>query len=467
MAMVAERESKGVKPGQDSRCASPPTEPHAVPVPCDVGLEGGYAQLPSAFLQSVLAKLPCDQRLTAQLVCRQWRAVAGEPNLWADLDVGGGSGVALPLRLDKRDALLWAAAHRAGPRLRRVRVVRPDAALLAALLEQHPGVEELICEAPDEAAVLLRDARLAPAKVEELLLLGPSLRLLAATVGPCAASVACELLSEPFFAPLRCDHLHVVDFARTSDVTAFAAVAGRHTTLQALTLSEAPLNLPPALSSVLELAVSLHLRALCLTACHLRPASLVGLASLIRRGQLEALTLSCVPDEPHLLAGVGLHALCDALPVSNLRALALHHAGAWEAAEAPALLDALARAPHLMDVCITDAEAPAEVKDALGTALGALVASDGLTNLTLGSFLGDAELGPLFRSLGAVKRLRRLELSCADLTPSFARNTVLPAARANASLRLLAVNSMHERAAPALRRAMVCVRDREAVEGSE
>jgi Ran GTPase-activating protein (RanGAP) involved in mRNA processing and transport len=80
-----------------------------------------------------------------------------------------------------------------------------------------------------------------------------------------------------------------------------------------------------------------------------------------------------------------------------------------------------------------------EAQLAVGEALGRLVAAESaLTSLNLNTCrLGDAGVGPLFTALAHNTTLHTLDLSYNSISRECAREMVLPAVRANTSLREL------------------------------
>jgi hypothetical protein len=108
------------------------------------------------------------------------------------------------------------------------------------------------------------------------------------------------------------------------------------------------------------------------------------------------------------------------------------------AEDAASLLRALARHPGLEALTLEgDLHRAGE---ALGGALGALLAADApsLTSLRVaGCALGDAGMAPLVAALPANTHLRALQCNGSALSAAFARDALLPAVRANASLREL------------------------------
>jgi Ran GTPase-activating protein (RanGAP) involved in mRNA processing and transport len=139
--------------------------------------------------------------------------------------------------------------------------------------------------------------------------------------------------------------------------------------------------------------------------------------------------------------------LSDALRANtSLTALHLRFCGVWEnPAAGLVLMNALAGHPRLrvIDLCgnsVHDNDAAAFA------VLGALVAENtpSLQQLNVShSTLGDAGMGPLVEALRQNTHLHSLDCQCAcmsgRMSEAFARDRLLPAVRANASLRTLTV----------------------------
>jgi hypothetical protein len=133
--------------------------------------------------------------------------------------------------------------------------------------------------------------------------------------------------------------------------------------------------------------------------------------------------------------------LCDALREnSTLTSLTLSAVRLWDcAAAAVALLAALTSHPSLCALHLHNNDV-GEHQAAAGAALGALVAANAPTLQTLSvswSSLGDAGLRPLVLALPYNTHLRRLDVRFNSISAAFARDELLPAVRANTSLRSL------------------------------
>jgi hypothetical protein len=220
-----------------------------------------------------------------------------------------------------------------------------------------------------------------------------------------------------------------------------------------------------------DAALAQHVCVFSLAGCLLSAAAAPALARLLDGGVVTKLLLCSHYMHEVLWADeAGAALLGDALRTNtSLRELQLSQFDNWwTSAAGTTLLGALTGhgSLHSLDLTgscyTTDAQATA----AVAAALGALVAADTLTELELTySSLGD--VGPLFDALPAVTRLRTL--NCCDegydhddLSDTFIRNRMLPALRANASLRHLELGtrmaSFEKRAI--LREAMAVVNSR-------
>jgi hypothetical protein len=136
--------------------------------------------------------------------------------------------------------------------------------------------------------------------------------------------------------------------------------------------------------------------------------------------------------------------IADALRTNTtLTELNLEHLGMWrDPAVGTAVLGALTGHRNLRVLSLHNNHVPAAHRAAAGAALGALVAANApaLHELDAAySWLADEGLGPLMDALPRNTHLRKLLLSeeAYGMSEAFARDRLLPAVRANASLRYL------------------------------
>jgi hypothetical protein len=404
-----------------------------------------FAALPHALVLHVLSLLPVDTRLRCVEVCRGWR-VALE-SLWARLDLSENCGVPAA-RLEAADGLLAAAALRAGGQLHSLDVTGCIGLECAALIR-------LV----GDSGATLRELRVAegftPAReLVQLLRAAPHLRLLHAAGLYCGARTNGLLLEEALFAPLRFRRLEVGALFADEDMLALtlrlAATAGA----TALYLSHVDLSTAAALGAVVDAALALQMTEISFEKCELSATAAPLLARLVRGCALTKLMLCGNFDEVEELWGDEADALLlsDALRTNtSLAELEMSSFETWAIpAAGTALVGALTGHPSLRKLEFHGNDAvDAPSRAAASAALGALVAADTLTCLDVSySLLGDVGLQPLVDALPGLTRLRTLTcygggeaflVGEDELSEAFIRDRLLPAVRANASLRELAL----------------------------
>jgi hypothetical protein len=271
----------------------------------------------------------------------------------------------------------------------------------------------------------------------------PRLRLLAADMTCNGAAEAHRLLrNEGALAVLRVRKLHVNVRYNEAGVLTLVADLPAHTCLKEVRLDNAPLDTLAALDAVVDAALGLRLRSLTLFTCNVTPASAPALARLISGGALTELDL--YDNNQLLLDQAAAALLAEALHAnSSLTSLELQQCHFWEdAAGAALILDALTahRSLRTLGLCINLFQHGDQQAPALGAALGALVAANApaLHELNMSHCgLGDAGLGPLVDALPHNTHLRTLICRGNGASDAFARERLLPAVRANTSLRRL------------------------------
>jgi hypothetical protein len=399
--------------------------------------------LPLSVVLHIFSLLPVDCRLRCAEVCRGWRSVLLERNLWTRLDLSATSGVRVPEHLGHTlDTLLRCAAARAGGGLQLLHVDTSrvsHAALLEVAAANAGALQELHGESTDGVGLTLEE-------VEALLGAAPLLRVL-------ATDLACEetdaqaarraLRNEAPFDPMRVRHLFA-NLGPEDDeagVVAFAADVAAHASLTGMTLEAAPLFTPDALDAVVDAALVRRMHTVALRECGLLHASAPALARLLSSDALT--TLTCVGMD--LLDVPAARVLAAALRAnSTLTSLTLSNAHMFvDPAAVAELLGALIGHVSLRVLDVWDNGVYTAHQAAVGATLGALVAANApaLTKLDV-SFcnLGDAGLRALFEALPHNTHLHALDCQSNDLSEAFARVVLLPAVRANASLRMLDVS---------------------------
>jgi hypothetical protein len=396
------------------------------------GTTAAMSSLPLPIVLHIFSLLPVDCRLRCLEVCRGWRAVLPERSLWTRLDLSATSGVRVPRRWRSWDALLRCAAARAGGGLLSLHTehtVVTHPALLAVTAANAAALRELH----------VIDDVLTPNQVEALLIAAPQLRVFCTDLSCDDADVQAArraLRNEAPFGPLRVGFLHV-DLRDEDEavVVAFAADVAAHASLRVFSLGHAPLNTAAALDAVVDAALVRRLHTVALYDCRLSRASAPALARLLGGDALT--TLNCLHvDLP------GAHAadvLAAALRANaTLTSLTMIGTGALHAG----LLGALTGHVSLQVLRLSDR---VYGWAAVGAALGALVAANApsLTQLDVSSSnLEDAGLRPLFAALPRNTHLRTLDCQSNDMSAACGRDVLLPALRANTSLRSLDIGGI-------------------------
>jgi hypothetical protein len=400
---------------------------------------GALIALPPALVLAVFSLLPVDARARCAAVCRAWRTTLLEPCLWQHLDLSSTCGITRRRTL----ALMQAAVARAGGSLRTLNVLGcgrlPAEALLAVVTANATTLREL------------RVGCIAVAQVEVLLHAAPLLRVVNATVSCGDMAIACRLLhNEGHFERLRMRCLDLFNEeedgpASVADVLALSAAAPSHASLTELRMRLVMLDTAVKLEAVVEAALTHRLRTVWLIDCGLSAASVPALVRLCSSSTLVNL---CIDGDATVLPGLPTAvALGNALRANtSLTELVLSDLNTWrDPAVGTALLGALAGHPRLSSLMVSCMNVPAAHEAVAGAALGALVAANvpALHRLVLTSCeLADAALGPLVDALPGNTHLRELVLSDREglgMSEAFARNRLLPAVRANTSLRQLRI----------------------------
>jgi hypothetical protein len=393
---------------------------------------GVLAPLPHALVLLIFGLLAVDARARCSAVCRGWRAVLRDRSLWTRLDLSAASGVAVRAT----DAVLRGAAARAAGGLHTLILtgcgdITADA-LLAVARANAGALREL-----HASATTVLDFR----AVEALARAAPQLLACHADVR-CDAYGAHQLLRNlGAFASARVHDLEIWQLAELDDagVLALAADFQQHASLSDLRLFGVQLGTPAALQAVLDAAITCGIPSLGLASARLSPASVPALAQLLGGGTLSC--LSILNEGRQLLDQPAAVLLAQAVRASTLTTFVLHDVQLWrDPAAASTLVGALVAHASLMQIRLSSNVVAAADQTTAGAALGALVAADAFTlrMLTLsGCALGDAGLGPLVDALPGNTHLWKLDCGNNDLTEAFVRDRLLPAVRANTSLRTL------------------------------
>jgi hypothetical protein len=407
--------------------------------------------LPIAVIQRIFLMLNLPTRLRCFEVCRAWRAVLADTSLGTHLDLTAESDAhrgeyeaRWPFPGTQPDALLRCAAARAGGTLASLRVELghvSQVALLHVLTTNAGALREL------HTSYGYKEVGLSLGQAEALLQAAPGLRTFVADLGERYTleyrAALRALRNEAPFGPLRIRRLDVLFGLGTEapDVVAFAADRAAHASLEELTLRFARMSAPAPVDAVVNVALARRLRVVKLKGCNLFPASAPALARLLGGNSLT--TLWCTGSRDFLDFGATA-VLAAALRANNtLTSFSMADCGAFsDAAVATTLLNALTG--HASLHAINLKHGGNHIQDAvavvIGDALGALVAANApaLTLLKVSYCrIGEGGWRPLIEALRVNTHLRELHCGSSDLTQTFAADVLLPAVRANASLREL------------------------------
>jgi hypothetical protein len=404
--------------------------------------------LPLAVVLHIFSLLPLHVRLRCRAVCRGWRSVLSTRSLWTRLDVSEPNGILLVPNFDGRalDVLLRSASARAAGGVASLTVNSvfvSHHALLRVVAANARALRELRIVCEDKASWLELDA------LRELLRAAPQLHVLAVDA-ICTLedvdAVCGALRNEAPFGPLRVKTLSaLLEDADEAGVVAFAAAVGAHASLTGLELELAPLDTLAAADAVVDAVLARALQTVRFIECGFTPASAPALARLLGGGALT--TLIC--EDVRALDVPAARVLAAALRANaTLTSLTLGNAGVFDdPAAAAVLLGALHGHASLRMLALFDNLLDDEDGDAVaaGAALGALVAANApsLTHLDVAFCdLGDDGMRPLLEALPQNTHLRSLECYGNGMSDAFARDVLLPAVRANASLRRLDVREL-------------------------
>jgi hypothetical protein len=419
------------------------------------------APLPMPLVHRIFLLLPVDERARAACICKGWRAVLAEPALWTQLDL-----LALFERNKERfkreperaGALLRGAARRAQGQVQRLVVSWPLDAATPVLLEvlaanagslrelKLPGIFAFVWPCEDRLLSI----------VEPLFAAAPRLEFVDTDVTATWQDAQRLLRVEGPLSRVRLRRLfasftkHSVDgemaepfggLERIQLIAAALADATLQPTLSAMCIGLADLQQPGVIDALADAVLARRLRSLEFQAC--TPPAPASLARLLAGGVLTCLTFRGVAPgvSTPLFDPAGATLVAAALRANTtLTSLVVSDAGLFSDTEAAqTLLAALVGHRSICSLELTYDDSTEE-PEALGAALGAIVAADAPALVTLdvsGCGLGLEGLALLVGALPQNRHLRTLVLSFNGISATFVRDHLLPAVRANTSLRQL------------------------------
>jgi hypothetical protein len=424
-----------------------------------------FASLPLLLASLVFLALPPDARGRAACVCRAWRDALADPALWTRLDMSN-----VRAFEQRYLATLRSAAARAHGQLFHLELSQREvlqAALLPVLTSNAGSLRELhlhnICATGND---------LLTTTVKSLMTATPLLQVLAVKNVHCSWEEAPRVLrAEPPFALLQMRSSLSVHFPgaqglcggiqRVGPFAAALADPALQPALSELCVVGADTAQPAVMGALVDAALSRRLRELRMDCC--TPPSAAPFARLLAEGSLAVLEFYPSGGSPPLFDAAGAALVADALLVNTkLTTLTLCCAHVCEDIRAAELLlAALAGHLSMREIQIIGEHVAAEDRNAVGAALGALIAADAPALHILNwssSNLGDAGLAPIVEALALNHHLRNLNVLDNDMSEEFAREHLLPAVQLNTALRALQCES--NASGPAAKEAEELVRRR-------
>jgi hypothetical protein len=400
--------------------------------------------LPLAVVLHIFSLLPVDVRARAACVCRGWCHVLLERSLWTRLDLSPSSGV----RVRVTDAVLSGAAAKARGGLQTLDVFGCEyltpREVLGVIISNRGALRDLCIGGPPFSTQMLSAKTL-----ESIVHALPDVACNAycSDVATTVADSRRMLRNEPPFERLRLRGL-CVNFERNgAAAAALVADIAAHASLKSLFLANAALSTIAALDPVVDALLACSVPSVTFLECRLMPETLPAVARLLGSTALTDLSIHVLIG-PWLLGAPG-NAPGAVLLAAALRAnttiisLELKHVHFWwDIDAATTLLGALTshaslRTLHLDDFLVMHEDAAHAA--AAGAALNALIAANApaLQKLSIPCIRNRAVLGPLLEALPANTHLRTLNIAWNYMGAAFARDVLLPAVRANTSLRKL------------------------------
>ena len=431
-----------------------------------------FASLPRPLACLVFLALPADARGRAACVCRAWRNVLADPTLWTRLVVRAKEKCFVKA--------LYGAARCARRQLRHLDITRQDVSLnelLPVLTANAGSLRELHLHT-------VHAAHATSVTYEAVLAAAPLLQVVSADYTYCDHNDAPQMLHA---ARLQMRHRLSVRFDDDNDgmfgnlvcFGPFAAALMDATLQPALLQVEiccADTEDPALMGALVDAAVERQLRVLMFDDCI--PPNAAHLARLLTEGSLVGLEF--YPSDEDALrmfedeAGAAL--VADALRMNTtLTNLVLVDAElSADVGVAQLLLGALEGHPSLRKLQISGEyilnfddpgyeAAYTETKcKAFSAALAAIIAADAPALHVFDCWnntLGDVGLALIVEALATNSHLRELDVSFNEISEEFAREHLLPAVRANTSLRKLKCAN-HDSNPPAAAKAERLVRRR-------
>ena len=251
--------------------------------------------LPRPLALAILSLVPVDTRLRCCEVNRAWRALLLDTSLWSQLDFSDESGCAVFSK-----AVFCAALLKGRGRGRwRGREVRVLDARWRNIYTKDVQFDELVAalEATASTSHLLELVCHCISSNDKLLQLTgviSKLRVLKADGITTSVEEARHMLTNhPPYGPLRLRGIKIRnrDILTHADVGVLATDLAKHTSLETLTLERFTVDNAEAMAVIVDAAISLRLRSLCLDKCQFPGSTLPEFMRLMKAGWLKWLCL--------------------------------------------------------------------------------------------------------------------------------------------------------------------------------
>ena len=416
-----------------------------------------FTALPLPLTQRILMLLLVDVRARACCVCRAWRDALQDPLCWMDLDLAR---LERPLRgiVQQPYLTLAAAAAKARCQLRTLRVPDVSRRALVDVLTANAGSLRKLRLLRLVVDGIFGASERSPS-LEAVMAAAPLLQAVEAEIVACEGPVAPALMrAVPPFSQLTVHKLYVhfqwnegtplAGMERVGPFVAALADAALQSALSHVCFQGVNTAAPVLMDAIADAVLARRLPSLALIDG--TPPAAASLARLLRGNALKTLLFSrYVVHPPPVLPPVfdvpGAALVATALRANTtLTELSFHNSGlCLDAVVAQTVLGALVGHPSLRKLTLMCEAGPAPAER--GAALAAIVAANApaLESLMVSCIsadactchLGDAGLTPLVAALRRNQHLRRLDISCNEMSERFARRQLLPAVRANTSLR--------------------------------
>ena len=403
--------------------------------------------LPTTCVLDILSRLTPGERLLSMQVSYAWRAAVCAPAVWRCVDL-------TPLA-HVTERLMRAIVAKAAGHVHTLRVyVEKFSTAAETAVQLGPTLRVLeFVAAPFNFPDGLEDVR----AVDEILAAAQNLVRFAVDVHVTTAAEAHALLcNEGRYACLKmrrllCHHQFDVEPSRDEAAALVATLAAdlrRHPSLRELSVeaTEAAASVDALFGAVTEAGLA----GLGLERASPLPSFAPPLARLLRGARrLAALSVSgpyAGPGQQGLLASEGAVAPFAAALRSNtwLTRLALTRVRLWDTVErGEAVVAALVDHASISHLNLDDNPVAPADRPAVGASLAQLVAANATALVRLGisyAWLGEEGLRPFLAVLPRNTHLRELECSelyNSDITKNFVRCSLVPAVKANTSLRRL------------------------------